>query len=74
MVIMTILLGLVETYFFYICTSLTIVSTPPRSLIAEYASMETTSSTALQLTWDHPLCDYGVRTGYTVYTLLTLRE
>ena len=33
-----------------------IVSTSPRSLIAEYASMETTSSTALQLMWDHPLC------------------
>ena len=56
----------------FVRTSL-IVSTPPRNVIAEYASMETTSSTALQLTWDHPLCDYGVRTGYTVCTLLTLR-
>ena len=43
-----------------------LVSTPPRNLVAKYVSTETTSSTALQVTWNHPQCDYSVRTGYTV--------
>ena len=44
------------------------VSTPPQDLVAEYVNMEDMSSTALQLTWTPPLCDYGNRTGYTVCT------
>lgn len=46
------------------------VSTPPRDLVAEYVSIEDMSSTALQLMWTPPLCDYGVKTGYTVCTVL----
>ena len=45
------------------------VSTPPQDLVAEYVNMEDMSSTALQLTWTPPLCDYGNRTGYTVCTV-----
>ena len=35
-------------------------------------SMEDMSSTALLLTWTQPLCDYGVRTGYTVCTAIII--
>ena len=37
------------------------VPTPPRNLTVTY-----TSSTALLVTWEPPLCDYGNRTRYTV--------
>ena len=33
----------------------------PRELTVMYLN-----STALELTWQHPLCDYGIRRGYTV--------
>ncbi len=36
-------------------------STEPRNLVVMY-----TSSTSLRITWEPPLCDYGIRTGYTV--------
>jgi len=37
------------------------VPTTPRELTVLYLN-----STALEITWEHPLCDYGVRRGYTV--------
>ena len=39
-----------------------IVPTAPRDLTVEYLS-----STSLEVTWTHPQCDYGIRTGYTAY-------
>ena len=38
-----------------------LVPTEPRDLTVTYLN-----STALEVTWQNPLCDYGVRRGYTV--------
>ena len=40
---------------------LPLVPTEPRELTIMYLN-----STALEVTWQHPLCDYGIRRGYTV--------
>ena len=37
------------------------VPTMPQDLLVQYIS-----STALKVTWNHPLCDYGIRTQYNV--------
>ena len=50
------------------------VSSAPLSLTAEYVSGASDSSTTLQLTWTHPLCDYGERTGYDVRYHLLLHD
>ena len=38
-----------------------VVPTEPRGLTVMYLN-----STALEVTWEPPLCDYGTRQGYTV--------
>ena len=40
---------------------LPLVPTEPRRLTVMYLN-----STSLEVTWEHPLCDYGIRRGYTV--------
>ena len=41
--------------------TLYLVPTEPRGLTVMHLN-----STSLEVTWEHPLCDYGIRRGYTV--------
>ena len=41
--------------------SIRVVPTEPRDLTVMFIN-----STALDITWEEPLCDYGIRTKYTV--------